>query len=417
MMMLPALRCAGGVPFMTAADSVLTAAGDSLAATLPEGVDSDSPADTSATPAFRFRSELRQQRRDSIRANKKVWISVLGGPSYTPEASLGVGGAMLASFKMNRADTVSLRSFVPVGFNISLNGTIVVAGSGTLYMKENHFRVYLKYEFRNEPAHYYGKGYNSIESVHRSDTTTRFKKTSFLVFPRVVWELKPGFFLGPIAEISYASSRDINPVMAADPYFNAFKPKYLNVGLGGIIQYDTRDDISTPTRGMLVSGTGKVFSHILGSRYDYQMVDLEYRQFAKVFRPRSVLAWTARTQIGFGDVPFTELPMFGTPNDLRGYYWGQYRDKSMAYAIAEYRHMFGSEEAYRLGRFYSKLGFVVWGGAGSIGDTPAEWTKWKFNYGAGIRIQVQPHKNFRFDVGKAPGTKGLLFYMNMTEAF
>ena len=121
--------------------------------------------------------------------------------------------------------------------------------------------------------------------------------------------------------------------------------------------------------------------------------------------------------MSFGDVPFTELPMFATPNDPRRYYWGQHRDKTMAYAIAEYRHMFGSEEAYRKGRFYSKLGFVVWGGAGTIGNTPAEWTRWKWNFGAGIRIQVQPHKNFRFDVGKAPGQKGLLFYMNMTEAF
>ena len=92
-------------------------------------------------------------------------------------------------------------------------------------------------------AHYYGKGFDAIESVGRSDTTTRFRKTSFLFYPRVVWELKPGFFLGPAAEISFASSKDINPVMAADPYFNAFRPRYLNVGLGGVIQYDTRDDI------------------------------------------------------------------------------------------------------------------------------------------------------------------------------
>ena len=333
---------------------------------------------TKAGESFRLKSEIRQERRDSIRAHKKVWVSVLGGPSYTPEASLGLGGAVLTSFRVNRMDSVSYRSFIPAGINVSINGTIVVAGTGT---------------------------------------TTRFRKTSCLFYPRVVWELKPGFFLGPAAEISFASSKDINPVMAEDPYFNAFKPRYLNVGLGGVIQYDTRDDISTPTRGMLVSGTGKVFSHIFGGRYDYQMLDLEYRQYARVFRPRSVLAWTARTQMSFGDVPFTELPMFGTPNDLRGYYWGQYRDKTMAYAIAEYRHMFGSEEAYRKGRFYSKLGFVVWGGAGTIGNTPAEWTRWKWNFGAGIRIQVQPHKNFRFDVGKAPGQKGLLFYMNMTEAF
>ena len=372
---------------------------------------------TEAGEPFRLKSEIRQERRDSIRAHKKVWVSVLGGPSYTPEASLGLGGAVLTSFRVNRRDSLSYRSFIPAGINVSINGTIVVAGTGTLFFNENRLRVYLKYEFRNEPAHYYGKGFDAIESVVRSDTTTRFKKTSFLFYPRVVWELKPGFFLGPAAEISFASSKDINPVMAADPYFNAFRPRYLNVGLGGVIQYDTRDDISTPTRGMLVSGTGKVFSHIFGGRYDYQMLDLEYRQYARVFRPRSVLAWTARTQMSFGDVPFTELPMFGTPNDLRGYYWGQYRDKTMAYAIAEYRHMFGSEEAYRKGRFYSKLGFVVWGGAGTIGNTPAEWTRWKWNFGAGIRIQVQPHKNFRFDVGKAPGQKGLLFYMNMTEAF
>lgn len=27
----------------------------------------------------------RQQRRDSIRAHKKVWLSILGGPSYNPK--------------------------------------------------------------------------------------------------------------------------------------------------------------------------------------------------------------------------------------------------------------------------------------------------------------------------------------------
>ena len=79
----------------------------------------------------------RQQKRDSIRAHKKVWISVLGGPSYNPEASLGIGGAALMSFRMNPRDSISQRSFIPVGFNISLNGTFVAAGAGTLFFNEN----------------------------------------------------------------------------------------------------------------------------------------------------------------------------------------------------------------------------------------------------------------------------------------
>ena len=39
----------------------------------------------------------KQLRKDSIRAHKKIWWSVLGGPSYTPEASLG-GQARLGQF-------------------------------------------------------------------------------------------------------------------------------------------------------------------------------------------------------------------------------------------------------------------------------------------------------------------------------
>ena len=49
---------------------------------------------------------------------------------------------------------------------------------------------------------------------------------------------------------------------------------------------------------------------------------------------------TAKTQIGVGNVPFTELPSFGSPFDLRGYYWGKYRDKTMAYGILEYDFLY-----------------------------------------------------------------------------
>lgn len=56
----------------------------------------------------------KQLRRDSIRATKRIWWSILGGPSYTPEASLGIGGAALASFRINPDDTLrNDRSFLP----------------------------------------------------------------------------------------------------------------------------------------------------------------------------------------------------------------------------------------------------------------------------------------------------------------
>lgn len=359
----------------------------------------------------------RQQQKDSIRAKKNIWWSVLGGPSYTPEASLGVGGAVLASFRFNKHDTISQRSFLPAGINLSLNGTIVVAGAGTFFFNENRFRIYASYGYRNEPSHYYGKGYETIEHVERGDSTTKYHRSYFQIYPRFVWEVRPHFYLGTLFDINYTKASDINPVIAEDPYFNKFKRTYLNVGIGGLVQYDTRNDVATPTKGMLLSANFKAFGKYLGGSYNYEILELEYRHFVNVFRPRSTLGWIARSQIGMGDVPYSELPSFGSPFDLRGYYWGKYRDKSMAYGIVEYRHMFGSPAKYKSGNFWAKCGFVTWVGTGTIGNTPFDWNKWKLNFGAGIRFQMQPGKNFRLDIGKEPGQDGVQVYMNMTEAF
>lgn len=359
----------------------------------------------------------KQQRKDSLRAHKPVWWSILGGPSYTPEASFGVGGAVLASFKMNKQDTISQRSFLPVGLNLSVNGTIVVAGAGTFFFNENKFRIYANYGYRNEPAHYYGIGIEEADNTLRSDSTTKYHRSYFQIYPRFVWEIRPNFYVGGLFDLNFTNTTDINPEMAEDPYFLKYKSKYLNVGIGGLVQYDTRDDVATPSRGLLLSTNFKLFGKYLGGAYNYEILELEYRQFKNIFRPRSTLAWIAKTQIGFGDIPYSELPTFGSPFDLRGYYIGKYRDKSMAYGIVEYRHMLGSMEKYKSGNFWAKCGFVVWGGTATIGETPFDWNKWKFNFGAGIRFQMQPGKNFRLDIGKGVGESGVQVYMNMTEAF
>ncbi len=376
------------------------------------------PVNTNPTVDLLTKSE-RQIKRDSIRATKKVWTSVIGGPSYTPESSFGVGGAVLMSFKIDKEDSIAYRSFLPMGFNASVNGTFIVAGSGTLFFNENRFRIYSKYGFRMEPAHYYGVGMEAGETTTRGDYTTAYDRRSVNVYNRFIWEIKPGFYMGPLMDVIFTSSLNLSEGVATDEYILRYNPylKSTNIGLGGLIQYDTRDDIATPTRGKLLSATAKIYGKYIGSTYNYQLLDLEYRQYQRLFDRRSVLAWVTRAQIGFGDIPFTELPTFGSAFDLRGFYTSQYSDRSAGYAIAEYRHMFGSQQAHDYGKFYAKLGAVAWAGAGSVGNTPMDWNRWKYNYGIGLRVEIQPGKNFRLDVGKGQGHDSWLFYMNMTEAF
>ncbi len=376
---------------------------------------------TEQLTARQLKQLYRQHRRDSIRAHKKVWLSILGGPSYNPEASLGIGGAMLMTFRMNKYDTLSQRSFIPVGFNISINGTFVAAGAGTLFFNENKFRIYIKYGYRTEPANFYGIGYDEIKraeelrDLFNKDSVT-FHKASVQFFPRFVWEIRPNIYVGTLLDYNYYYGKDMPYWMEQNPQVRKYGNKYHNIGIGGLFQYDTRDDVATPFSGIFLSAMGTLYGKYLGGDFNYEMIELEYRQFRQVFKRRSVLAWTAKSQIGIDNVPYTELPNFGNPFDLRGYAWGKYRDKSMAYGIVEYRHMFMSEEDYKRGAFWSIFGAVDWVGTGAIGKTPVDWDKWKFNYGVGLRIQLQPRKNFRLDIGKEPGQKWGI-YMNMTEAF
>ena len=256
--------------------------------------------------------------------------------------------------------------------------------------------------------------YQNME-LNDKDSVT-FHKASVQFFPRFVWEVKPNIYVGTLLDFNYNYTKSLADWMKTNPAILKYGNRYHNIGIGALFQYDTRDDVATPFEGVFLSAMGTLYGKYLGGNYNYEMLELEYRQFRQVFKRRSTLAWTAKTQIGMDNVPYSELPNFGNPFDLRGYAWGKYRDKSMAYGIIEYRHMFMSQEAYARGAFWSKFGGVAWIGTGTIGKTPADWDKWKLNYGIGLRIQLQPRKNFRLDIGKEPGQKWGI-YMNMTEAF
>lgn len=372
-----------------------------------------------------LRQTLLKSKRDSVRSHKKVWVSILGGPSYTPEASVGVGGAALISFKMNQKDSVSFRSFLPVGFNITLNGTFVAAGAGKLYMKENRFRIYTDYGYRNDPANFYGIGYDQIDAnidrFPKIKDSTSYRKQEFYLNPDILFQVAKGLFIGPIVSFRWTKLQKLKPWMEQDEYVKKFKRTYVDVGLGATVQYDTRDDGSTPYNGIWLVGKTTFYGKYFGGSYNFNYTSIDYRQYQQLFHRRSVLAWNVRTDFSSGDVPFTKLPTFGSPFDLRGYLMGKFRDKTMAYALVEYRHMFGTEASYKRGTFGSRLGAVGWVGTGTIGSGIKEWNRWKFNYGVGLRYEIQPRKNFRIDIGREVGGKSgkgaWLFYLNMTEAF
>ena len=140
------------------------------------------------------------------------------------------------------------------------------------------------------------------------------------------------------------------------------------------------------------------------------------RQYKTVGK-RKVLAWTIQSKNAFGDVPLTKYVLSGTPFDLRGYYMGQFRDKSSHVMMAEYRQMINTDKSTWIKKMLSHIGYVAWGGCGFMGPTPGKIEGVLPNLGVGLRIEVQPRMNVRLDLGRDMVNKQNLFYFNMTEAF
>ena len=297
--------------------------------------------------------ELRKQRV----AQRNLHYNILGGPSYTPDFGVLVGGSALMTFRMNP-----------------------------------------------------------------SDTTSQYRYSGVQVNPWFLFRLgESNFFAGPQIDINYDKITKPAKYLVDQPDYMAAggtSHGYSNFssGLGFLLTYDTRDVPANAYRGVYLDFRGVMYQKFFGSDNEFYRLEIDYRQYKTVGR-RKVIAWTAQTKNVFGDVPLNKYALSGTPFDLRGYYMGQYRDKSSHVVMAEYRQMFNTDKTSWVKKMVSHLGFVAWGGCGFMGPNPGKIEGVLPNFGAGIRIEVQPRMNVRLDFGRNLVNKQNLFYFNMTEAF
>jgi hypothetical protein len=211
-------------------------------------------------------------------------------------------------------------------------------------------------------------------------------------------------------DYNYTDASDPSAGVMEDPYYIEFGPKNLNSGVGVIIRYDSRDVPVNAYKGMYVDLRSTFYSPSFGGDNNYQVYQFDFRKYFQITRPGKTIAFQFKTRFGIGNVPYAEMSQLGTPFDLRGYRWGQYRDNSMIFLLGEYRHMFMKKSGDM-----SKHGVVAWLGTGSIGQDVTQFRNWIPSAGLGYRFQVQPRMNVRVDIGFGQESRG--FYFNFNEAF
>ena len=371
------------------------------------------------------RKELHRQKV----ARRNFHYNILGGPSYTPDFGALIGGSALLTFRMNPSDTTQLRSVVPIGIAYLFRGGLNLLVKPQLFFKGDRFRIFGKFMYKSTDDNFYGLGYVTNRDYIRSDTTSKYRANGLQINPWFLFRMGgSNLFLGPQVDLSYDKishpARELyQPEEGLDPRQSYLKAggdehgyKSFNSGVGVLLTYDSRDVPANAYKGVYLDLRGVVYNKLLGSDHNFYRLEMDYRQYQSVGR-RKVLAWTAQTKNVFGQVPLTQYVMTGSPFDLRGYYQGQYRDKSSHLVIAEYRQMFNTDRSNWVKRMLYHIGFTAWTGCGFMGPTMGKIEGVLPNYGLGLRIEVQPRMNVRLDLGKNTVNKQTLFYLNMTEAF
>ena len=336
---------------------------------------------------------------------KGVWLTPFIAPAFTPELGLLIAAGGMLSFRTDRS---SPRTSLPASVAYSTSGALVIDGRLRSYWMDDRIRLDVDGWFKDMEDHYFGATYPTQRATLQGEAT-HYHRRAYQVKPVLLGRLFPSVYAGAAVDVNGTVATDLGPVMARDPAVLASGTQLLNIGTGPIIRLDTRDFPQAATAGILLQGSYTLLRSRQAPRPMFQIIDVDYRQYLGVEPLYGTLAWTLHLRRGLGNVPWSELGTLGSPYDLRGYRWGKYRQKTIAYGMLEYRST--PLDAGGWGHH----GGVLWVGGGTLGENFGELEGALPNAGVGYRLVVQQRLNARLDLGFGRASRAM--YFNFSEAF
>ncbi len=348
-----------------------------------------------------------------VAPGKNLRWTPYASPGASPELGALISAGALVSFSLDPEDPELPRSSITTAVTFSTTGALLITVAPTFYLPHDKVRIMGNIYFKDMPDNYWGVGYQQGALTPQGPDTTAYDKVWWQFNPRVVVQVVPDVFVGGLVDLNQTSATNLNEKMAQDTFVLAGGTNNLNTGVGPIFQYDTRDFPQNAFKGLFFEARVTAYGSWLDESDLYLTTRLDFRHYQTIGpRPGSTLAWNLVSYLEFGDTPWSELPLVGSPYDLRGYYWGRFRDQQANNLVVEYRYHFPTK---RPGRQYSRSGVVGWAGLGFVGDNFLEAPLLP-NVGVGYRFEVQPRMNLRIDLGFG-AFDSVGFYVNFLEAF
>jgi len=324
-------------------------------------------------------------------------------PIISPTVGRGLVLAVGYVFKLNPEDKKSPPSTVGLVGAFTSSGTRGGAIGGRLYFSENKYQTTFVIAKGRVDVDFFGigriPGKEAIKVPIRGGGTVFFGE-----FLRNVWK---DIFVGPRYQHRKIYTRLDGPQTPGGFEIPPIDLQATTVALGFHIQRDKRDSTFYPTKGSLFDATGDFFDESLGSKRQYQNYKVEYNAYREVGE-KQVLAYRGMICSANQSVPFYDLCLFGTNSDLRGYTGGEFQNRRMFAAQAEYRR-----------ELKGRLGVVAFGGIGGIAK---RWNAFRSDEllpaaGAGLRFKLDKKNHINYRVDFAVGREGHTLSIGVGEAF
>jgi hypothetical protein len=324
-------------------------------------------------------------------------------PMVNPTLENGLALVVGYLYRIDRNDAVTAPSASGVaGFKTS-NDSWGAAVLQSLHLWHDRFRLLGVAAYGDVNYKFYGIG----GSAGANGASIDLNQVGPAAAIEGLIRIAPNWYVGARYQMMRMTVTTDSLASADRPTLPAQDANLRTAALGPRLHYDSRDNPFYPRRGMQVQGIASFYTEAVGGNRTYQVYQGWINRYTGV-GARHVFAWHAGACGVDGSVPFYDLCMLGKSQDLRGYTVGQYRDRAMVAAQAEWRS-----------ELWWRFGATVFGGGGEVVPDfeRLNWNDALPSGGVGLRFTVakRNHVNLRADYAWGKGSSAL--YVSVAEAF
>ncbi len=341
-----------------------------------------------------------------LRYNDMVYKIMVKTPApiitYSTETNWVFGLAKFNAFQLSKKDSLSRASSVGESVGFSMYGQMFLGVGSKFYWDESNNIAEATVRLEKFPRQFWGVG-NEINPDSSALVTKSYFSTD-LKYRRMVFEniyVGASYHFYDVFNVSVDSGNFV-----VQEYSDA--KAGINSGIGLNVMYDSRDNVYNTGKGIFATLESQYYLSWLGSDFSFTRLKFDFRAFRQLPLGFSI-GYQLYTETNFGEsIPLYSYAYMGGSDRMRGYYNGQYRDKTIIDTQVELRrHLFWV------------IGAAAFISAGEVMPTYGDFTtKYiRMSAGGGLRFEVDPKNkiNLRLDAGFGPGFSTLFF--GFSEAF